>query len=106
MNASSSFLANLPPRILSQAQDDGSFLAWHFDGVNQIGEKVKGATRAKAIENLQRIELERPANGIQIPTRHPLEIAAFKLPNGATHVVLEDDSEKTWEAYCAQIRAK
>jgi len=47
-----SFLSNLPPRILSQ-KIGNSFFAWFFDGLNQIGEKVEGDTREKAIENLQ-----------------------------------------------------
>lgn len=45
------FLRNLPPRILSQ-KIGNDFFAWYFDGINQIGEKVKGETREKAIENL------------------------------------------------------
>lgn len=45
------FLHNLPPRILSQ-KIGNDFFAWYFDGINQIGEKVKGETREKAIKNL------------------------------------------------------
>ncbi len=43
----------LPYRILSQYQGENSFAAWYFDGINQIGSKVFGATRKQAIDNLQ-----------------------------------------------------
>lgn len=52
---------------------------------------------------IQRIKDETPNGGVAIPTSNPLEIAAFQLPNGARHVVLTDESEETWEAYCQQI---
>jgi len=40
------------PRILSQYIKDNQFAAWYFDGVNPIGEKVFGATRKEALDNL------------------------------------------------------
>lgn len=40
------------PRILSQWIKDNQFAAWYFDGVNPIGEKVFGATRQEALDNL------------------------------------------------------
>jgi hypothetical protein len=43
---------NLPLRILSQGNKNGTFDAWFFDGINQIGEKVSGNTREEAIQNL------------------------------------------------------
>ena len=42
----------LPYRILSQWIKDNQFAAWYFDGVNPVGEKVFGATRKEAIDNL------------------------------------------------------
>lgn len=43
---------NLPHRILSQGNKNGTFDAWFFDGFNQVGEKVSGNTRKEAVENL------------------------------------------------------
>lgn len=40
-------------RILSQWIKDNQFAAWYFDGINPIGEKVFGATRKEALDNLQ-----------------------------------------------------
>jgi hypothetical protein len=54
-------------------------------------------------EQTKRIASETPNGGVAIPVENPLEIAAFRLPNGARHVVLSDESEATWENYCHQI---
>jgi len=48
------FLSDLPLRTL--VQYDRSLNCWHawrFDGVNQIGDKVGGESKQKAIQNLQ-----------------------------------------------------
>ena len=52
MTETFNFLSNLPPRILSKWENN-QFAAWYFDGLNQIGQKVFGATREEAIDNLQ-----------------------------------------------------
>jgi len=47
------------------------------------------------------------ADFIPIPTTHPLEIAAYRMPNGAKHVELADvpgeTDEQTWQLYCAEL---
>ncbi len=50
-----------------------------------------------------RIESERPANGIPIPTDNGFELAAYRMPNGSKFVTLMNGSEATWEAYCKHI---
>lgn len=47
-----------------------------------------------------------PAGYLPIPTTHPLELGAWRMPNGARFVRLVDDSEATWERYCADIRTR
>jgi len=47
-------------------------------------------------------ETEIPIGGVAEIPRGEYEISAYKMPDGTRHVVLIDDTEKTWEAYCAQ----
>ena len=56
------FMANLPPRILTQRVQFASghssgftqsgFVAWKFDGLNAISPKVWGMTSKNAVSNL------------------------------------------------------
>jgi len=51
---SRNFLANIGLCTLYQFdRKTNLFYAWLFDGLNQIGEKVSGATKEKAISNLR-----------------------------------------------------
>jgi len=48
------FLSDLPLRTLVQySQTLDYWFAWRFDGVNQVGDKVGGESKQKAIQNLQ-----------------------------------------------------
>jgi len=58
------FLSDLPPRILSQ-KIGNEFFAWFFDGINQIGEKISGETREKAIQNLLKNKQKSAENFIE-----------------------------------------
>ncbi len=51
------------------------------------------------------VEAERPESGVEIATRHPLELARYRMPNGTMYVTLEDHSEKTWEKFCGYCLA-
>ena len=43
---------------------------------------------------------------IEIPTSHPLEVKAWRCPNGSTFVESIDDSQETWEAYAKDLAAR
>lgn len=45
-------------------------------------------------------------NGIPERTTSGYELAAWRMPNGSRGVVLSDDSETTWQAYCAELVAR
>ncbi len=48
------FLSDLPLRTLVQYDRALScWYAWHFDGVNRVGDKVRGDSKEKAIQNLR-----------------------------------------------------
>ena len=47
-----------------------------------------------------------PADYVPIPTSNPLEVAAWRCPNGSTYVQLVDQTELTWESYCACLAGK
>lgn len=50
----------------------------------------------------ERIPYDPPADFVSIPTESDLEKAAWRMPNGARHVELIDETEETWERYCAE----
>jgi len=47
-------------------------------------------------------ETEIPIGGAAEIPRGEYEVSAYRMPDGSRYVVLKDDSEETWEAYCAQ----
>ncbi len=47
-----------------------------------------------------------PADFVPLPCEHPLEIAVYRMPNGAKHVELVDHSEETWQRYAADVVAQ
>lgn len=47
-----------------------------------------------------------PKSFIPIPCTHPLEIKAWREPNGARFVHLVDESEETWVRYCDDLQAR
>lgn len=49
------------------------------------------------------MKTEIPADYIEVPTTHPLEVRRFKMPNGAHYVELVDESEATWEKYAKDL---
>lgn len=57
---------------------------------------------------LKRIEAARPLDGVLIENESDLAIATFSSPSrsGATFVVLKDETDATWNAYCAEIKQK
>lgn len=46
---------------------------------------------------------EVPADYVRIPIRNEMEVALWLCPNGSKFVQLKDESEATWEAYCARL---
>lgn len=52
-----------------------------------------------------RILSQAPFDGVPIPTRNGFELALFDMPNGSKQVVLKDDEDGTWEAYCDHVHA-
>lgn len=40
---------------------------------------------------------------VPIPTTHPLEVKAWRCPNGSKLVELIDATAATWDAYCADL---
>lgn len=44
-----------------------------------------------------------PAGFVQVPTGHPLEVSRWRAPAGWHHVELVDESEATWQRYCAEL---
>ena len=54
----------------------------------------------------ERILNDIPADGIPIVTRNELELALYRMPNGSHFATLKDDSDATWEAYCALLGGK
>ena len=49
-----------------------------------------------------RVESDRPKLGTPIKTDSGFVLAAYRMPNCSTFVTLTDDSNATWEAYCAE----
>lgn len=64
----------------------------------------KQCADARAVAD--RIESERPADGIPIPSTSSLCLAAYRMPNGSKFVTLVDDTDATWEAYCREVAKK
>ena len=49
-----------------------------------------------------RVESDRPEFGTPIKTDSGFVLAAYLMPNCSKFVTLIDDSNATWEAYCAE----
>lgn len=48
-----------------------------------------------------------PADAVgEIAPGHRFEVRAWRLRNGARHVQLIDETEATWELYCAELRER
>ena len=53
-----------------------------------------------------RILANEPSDGTPIATQNGFELALWRLPNGAQHVCLKDDSQATWDAYADFLKSQ
>jgi hypothetical protein len=59
-------------------------------------ERLAAWEENKAIEQV-------PSDYVRLPIRNEMEVALWLCPNGSKYVQLKDESEATWESYCARL---
>ena len=69
----------------------------------ELAERYRGPNRVLAYREESPEDFGAPAGSMEVACKHPLEARRFLTPNGSHFVKLTDESESTWEAYCADL---
>ncbi len=84
----------------------GAWILRASQSTKELAERYRGPNRVLAYRDESPEDYGAPAGSVEVPCKHPLEIRRFLTPNGSHFVKLTDESESTWEAYCADLVSK